>query len=33
MNGNIMDKFIKEAKSEKEMWRNELVKEILSESV
>jgi hypothetical protein len=33
MNGNVMDKFIQEAKSEKEMWRNELVKEILSESV
>jgi hypothetical protein len=33
MNGTIMDKFIQEAKSEKEMWRNELVKEILSESV
>jgi hypothetical protein len=33
MNGNVMDKFIQSAKSEKEMWRNELVKEILSESV
>jgi hypothetical protein len=31
-NGIVMDKFIKEAKEEKEMWRNELYKEISSES-
>jgi hypothetical protein len=32
MNGNVMDKFINEAKSEKEMWKNDLLKEIYSVS-
>lgn len=32
MNGNVMNKFINEAKSEKEMWKNELLKEIYSVS-
>lgn len=32
MNGVVMDKFLNEAKSEKEMWRNELYKELLSVS-
>ena len=32
MNGVVMEKFIKEVKSEKEMWRDELYKELSSVS-